>query len=135
MDFIYYDSSLSEKINDNWVRGVGSVTLHMNHMLNNPQWKEYERVVIVEGLTLDSLLEKHKVTSIDFLKIDVEGNEYPILENYSWNVKPSMIKIETKLWENREISFGISIFEPIWNMLIENGYIIWNEENDLYAIR
>ena len=118
-----------------WVRGVGSDNLDHNHMVANPQWEEYERIITIDCLTLDSLLEKHKVSDVDFMKVDAEGSEYSIFSNYSWNVKPTMIKMEMSHWENLELYYRGKVIEPMFSMLKENGYIIWKENNDLYAIR
>lgn len=36
--------------------------------------------VSVEGITLDSLLKKHTITSVDLLKVDIESAEFQMLE-------------------------------------------------------
>lgn len=136
--FIYYDKSLPASEDDghlNWVKGVGTDNLEHNHMISNPQWKEYERVITIDCLTLDSLLEKHKISAVDFMKVDVEGNEYSIFSNYSWNIKPTMIKMETNHWEDKGVYYRENIKELMFDMLKKNGYIIWEENYDLYAIR
>lgn len=42
--------------------------------------KDITKKIIVKSLTLESLFKKHNVTEIDYLKIDVEGAEYIVLE-------------------------------------------------------
>lgn len=37
--------------------------------------------VEVEALTLETLVARHQLTRLDFIKIDVEGGEFPILES------------------------------------------------------
>jgi len=136
--FIYYDKSLPASEDGgqlDWVRGVGTDNLEYNHMMSNPHWKEYERVITIDCLTLDSLLEKHKISAVDFMKVDVEGSEYPIFSNYSWNIKPTMIKMEMSHWEDRGVYYQENIKELMFDMLKKNGYIIWEENHDLYAIR
>ena len=55
---------------------------------------------------LDSLFRKHNVHSVDFMKVDVEGTEIDIFRNYNWNVKPTMLKVETAHWKAREQLYG-----------------------------
>ena len=136
IEYIYYDSSLMEQGESlDWVRGVGSTDLDLNIMNANPQWKEYESVVTVKCLTLDSLLDKYEVNNIDFMKIDVEGAERDVLHNYSWRVKPIFLKIETKHWDSYYNFYKIDVRSEIDIMLRKNNYLTWYEENDLYAIR
>ena len=133
--YIYYDKSLYKYNETNtWAGGVGTTNREMNHMIANPHLKEYERVVEVECLTLDLLLEKHNVTNIDFMKVDVEGSENVIFESYSWEVKPSMIKLESRHWSDFGEYYGFDYKGLMFNMLREHGYLIWEEENDTYAI-
>tara|TARA_B100001123_G_C15335518_1_gene1032701 strand:+ start:4083 stop:4661 length:579 start_codon:yes stop_codon:yes gene_type:complete len=134
-EFYYYDPLLSEKINKQWVRGIGSYNNEINGFVPNPQWKDFERKTIVKTMTLDSLIKKYSITQIDFLKIDVEGCELPIVLNYSWDVLPKVIKMETTHWESTENYYNGEIKQPILYLLEKNGYIIWEEEYDLYAIR
>ena len=133
--FVYYDPSLADYIGDDWVKGVGTTSLDINHFFSNPQWKSYERRIVVNSLTLDSLFNKHNVCSVDFMKVDVEGSEFDIFKNYSWNLKPTMLKVETRHWEGKEQYHNISIEIPMLEMLKSNGYVVWKESSDLYAIR
>ena len=78
-------------------------------------------------MTLDALIDKHNVKSIDFLKIDIEGMEYVILDTYSWKVKPNLIKVEIIHWRKR-------ILEHIQTKLAALGYLVYKEESDWYCI-
>jgi FkbM family methyltransferase len=68
----------------------------------------------VESITLDSLLEEHNITKIDFFSLDIENLEYSILKNYSFKIKPKYILVET--W-NRDFYQSL-----IRNLLVEKGY-------------
>lgn len=131
VEFIYYDAkSLIERYGESekWVRGVGTTNLNKNHMNSNPQWKEYVLRKRVNCLTLDSLLEKYEVSSVDFMKVDIEGSECNIFNSYSWKVVPSVLKLESRHWSESDI-FTMN------TMLEENGYLTWKESNDWYSVR
>tara|TARA_Y100001951_G_C11262717_1_gene253533 strand:+ start:410 stop:970 length:561 start_codon:yes stop_codon:yes gene_type:complete len=121
----YYDPEWAK----GWVRGVGSLDQHMNTFNSNPQWAEHERVSYLVSITLDDLIEKHDVKRIDMLKIDTEGTEWDILENYSWKIKPKFIKFEYEHWVNRDIDVQIHI-----DMLQKMGYKCTRDEHDVVAV-
>ena len=132
--FWYYDPSLADATGEHWIKGVGNTSVDINHFHSNPQWKAYERRIMVNSLTLDSLFRKYNVNSVDFMKIDVEGEEIGIFKNYSWDVKPSMMKIETAHWDARGQHRGIHLEGQFLSVLKSKGYIVWFEKKDLYAI-
>jgi FkbM family methyltransferase len=66
---------------------------------------------------LDTILEKHKISNIDILSIDVEGNEIDVLKGFSISkYRPSYIVIEyiNQFTKNRE--------KEINDVLTEQGY-------------
>lgn len=51
--------------------------------------------VEVPKITLDQLMEKHQLTSIDFLKIDIEGSEFDLFRGYpQWLTRVKRITME-----------------------------------------
>ena len=91
IDLQYYDPKWAK----GWTRGVGSFS-KVNHFNWNPQWNEHVVKETIECMTLNELIKKYKVQKIDFLKIDTEGTEYQILNNYNWQIMPSILKVEHK---------------------------------------
>ena len=67
---------------------------------------------------------------VDRKEKDTEGTEYQILNNYNWQIMPSILKVEHKHWgshgedKNKYITF-----------LKDKNYIVYEEENDLYCIQ
>jgi len=122
-----------------WQRGVGYVTRNENGFMplvseasspSNHYWdNKFNNITKdkVPCMTLDALIDKHNVKSIDFLKIDIEGMEYVILDTYSWKVKPNLIKVEIIHWRKR-------ILEHIQTKLAALGYLVYKEESDWYCI-
>ena len=121
----YYDPEWAE----GWIRGVGSLDMNMNTFNANPEWKEHERVQYLHTMTLDELIKKHNVKSIDKLKIDTEGTEYQILDSYSWKIKPKFMQIEYQHWVSR----GVSV-EKYIKMLESMGYKCKKDKNDFVAV-
>ena len=115
---------------EQWQRGISHVHVegdHSNIASNLVQRnKNIGDVTTIEVpcMTLDSLLNSFKITSVDLLQIDVEGHELVVLENYSWKVKPSMLKIEHKFIDDSRLT----------KMLDNLGYKWWLEREDLYGI-
>ncbi len=123
------DTSTGSRVDGLWRRGISSVTAD-NHkgerifdLYDNSNW--IDSVFEVPCITLDTLIEKHKVQHIDYLKIDTEGHELNILDSYSWNLKPDFIKLEHAHIDD------IYVCE----LLKSKGYITYTEQNDIYALR
>ena len=115
-----------------WRRGISSVISenHKGERLFDLEGNKnfIEKTYEVPTLTLDSLLRKYKQIGfehIDYLKIDTEGHEMNILESYSWNVKPTFIKIEHAHIDD--------VYAK--NFLERLGYIVYVEHSDMYGIR
>lgn len=68
----------------------------------------------VETISLNELLNKNNIQSLDYLSIDTEGSEYEIISNYDFNkLKPKIITIEHNYTSTRE---------KIRFLLLKNGY-------------
>ena len=121
-DIQYYDLDWA----DDWKRGVGN-TSDVNNFNANPQFKEHVKKARVNVMTLDALIDKYDVKHIDYLKIDIEGLEYKILESYSWRILPKKIKCEHIHWNDRPM------LEDPYKMLEEMGYKITMLPEDFIA--
>lgn len=113
---------------EQWATGASHVIddNHIGWKLLDHHSNRHLRVdeIEVECFTLDSFLDKYKIDHIDFCKIDVEGHELNILTNYSWRVKPAVIKCEHKHLPGGSLA----------NLLEPQGYTIFPESEDIYAI-
>jgi len=127
-----YDGEIDFHVSngDGWAKGISSVAssnhkgakmFEIENGLNKKFLKETRRL---QCITLDTLIEDAKFTEIDLLKIDAEGHETNIIEAYSWKVKPTMIKLEHAHIDDINMK----------RILEEQGYIVWTEQNDMYAI-
>jgi FkbM family methyltransferase len=116
-------------IENSWQRGISSVVSdhHLGERLFD--YDENKNLIAetieVPCLTLDDLIHKHKVESIDYLKIDAEGHEMNIIDAYSWGIKPTIIKLEHMHIDDIYMA----------NLLQEQGYLVYTEERDIYAIK
>ena len=117
---------------EGWRKGVGSLDLKFNIFNANNHIPEYKENTIereVPVITLDYLINKHNVTRIDALKIDIEGLEYKILDQYSWKIKPKTIVVEYVHWHNHDIEVGTYI--KMFNLM---GYECSMDEENLTGV-
>tara|TARA_Y100000114_G_scaffold145033_1_gene154245 strand:- start:241 stop:828 length:588 start_codon:yes stop_codon:yes gene_type:complete len=122
------DTSSGSRTLGCWRRGISSV-IQENHkgerLFDLGDNQEFiAETYKVPCLTLDSLIKKHKVKNIDYLKIDVEGHEMNILDAYSWSIKPSIIKMEHAHIDD---IYAKTLLETL-------GYIVYVEHSDMYAL-
>lgn len=111
-----------------WAEGASHI-IDDNHLGNRLlDWDVNQRLrygeIEVQCYTLDDFLDLNHIGSVDFCKIDVEGHEINILGGYSWKVKPHMIKCEHKHVDDNRLQ----------QILISQGYTVFFEREDLYAI-
>ena len=101
------------------------------------------KTIQVQTMTLDSLIQKHRVERIDFLKVDAEGNDVEILLNYSFVIKPSVIKFEHIHYSGKEYDASSAGFDQVGmtkkyndlnQRLTKMGYLVWEEKNDVYCM-
>lgn len=119
----FYVSSGSD-----WVRGISHVA-SLNHkgeklLELDSNRKFLNRKDTLQCITLDTLIDENKIDHIDFLKIDTEGHETNIIESYSWKVKPTLIKLEHSHIDDINMK----------KMLESQGYLVYTESRDIYAI-
>tara|TARA_Y100000034_G_C6754141_1_gene335450 strand:- start:27 stop:707 length:681 start_codon:yes stop_codon:yes gene_type:complete len=146
-EFKYYDPDFLEKSDpvqlneqmkiekDHAFRGISTADLSCNAFNTLYRHKEHERIIEVDCITLDTLLNKYMVDRIDYLKVDAENKDYAILENYSWRIKPTLIKVESLHWDVLSRNLKFDVEDKVKELLSGMGYIVYAEKQDLYAIR
>ena len=111
-----------------WARGISHVVSdnHKGARLSDfpKNVNNFGKVVTLQGITLDRLIDLCQLQSIDFLKIDTEGHELNVLDGFSFSVRPRFIKIEHRLTDDIKIM----------SRLQSENYLAWTEENDIYAV-
>lgn len=111
---------------DGWSKGISHAVQQSGEKLFEYDANQFllDRIEKVPCFSLDSYLSNNMIFDLDYLKIDVEGHELDIIETYSWRVKPTFIKLEhCHIDETRMRS-----------LLKEQGYIVYTERADLYAV-
>ena len=110
----------------NWLSGCSHVISdnHMGYKLSSHPDREgdFEEKITVPCVTLSYVMSF--VNHVDFLKIDTEGHELNIIMDYSFILKPRFIKIEHKHVDDT----------LIYSKLEKNGYLVWTEKDDIYAL-
>ena len=81
-----------------WLKGCSHIISdnHIGYKLSThpDRIDDFKEKITVNSMTLDDLL--YDIKEVDFLKVDAEGHELNIFLNYSFNVKPKIIKVEHK---------------------------------------
>jgi len=98
---------------------------HSLFKLNNANTEKIQ----VEISTLENVMEKEKLSKIDFLKLDCEGAEYDILKSIN---KKTADKIKYIAMETHEGRYSEENYYDIPTYLNEIGYEVMTEANGKY---
>jgi len=113
----------------NWFEGCASFDkeVALKFADHYPKARENLLTLQVPGLTLKSLLSKHQFQEVDYLQVDVEGFDYEVIKMVDFeNGKPAIIRFE-------KLHLTSDDLERCFDLLIENGYKIAIEEQDILA--
>ena len=90
--------------------------INQQNSLNNINKNKIE----IESYKLDTLLEKYNIEKIDYLNIDVEGNEFNVISDFSFSkYQPKLISIEDNFYDIKE-----TINSNIHDLLVKSGYFL-----------
>ena len=121
------DFYVSRSDGEEWVKGVSHAVIQKGTKLleltNNR--KLISRKMTVPCYTLQSFCKMKDIQYIDYLKVDTEGHETDIFESYDWSVKPTFIKLEHWHIDDKRMK----------RLLEKEGYIVYTEGRDIYAVR
>lgn len=73
--------------------------------------------------TIDSILDEHQFTNIDFMSIDIEGMELPALQGFSFHrFKPKVVLIEDHFYDLRKHKL---MLENLYKLVNRTGCNNW----------
>ena len=117
---------VSRSDQEEWVRGISHAVnqrgAKLLELTNNR--KLVSRKMTVPCYTLQSFCKMKDIQYIDYLKVDTEGHETDIFESYDWSVKPTFIKLEHWHIDDKRMK----------RLLEKEGYIVYTEGRDIYAV-
>jgi len=123
-----YDGELEMWVSEgeDWVRGIShAVTQQGQKLLELEANLQFRKEKIkVPCFTLDTYIKLNMINHIDYMKVDVEGHEIEVFENYSWKIKPNFIKLEHSHIDTQKMQ----------SILEKQGYVISVETYDMYAV-
>jgi FkbM family methyltransferase len=111
--------------------------------LHDEIYQYNKKRIEVKTMTLDSLIEKHSIKEIDLLKVDTEGHDVEILMNYSFVVKPRVLKFEHIHVSGIENDYSLVGLDQVgmtkkYHNLLERlkqmGYYVWIEQENVYCV-
>lgn len=78
---------------------------------------------VVPCFTLDSLIEKHSMSSVDVLQIDTEGHDFSVLKTINLSaISPSIIQFEHGHLAPREITDAVDYLSSSGYRVLYGGY-------------
>lgn len=113
-----------------WMKGISHISSknyynNTSGLVHRTRSNTYpQETVKVKCITLDTLIAEQDITSIDMLQLDVEGHELVVLRNYSWAIKPKVMRIEHTYIDD------VALVE----LLTKQGYHCFLETEDVYAV-
>lgn len=78
--------------------------------------------VDVEMIRMDDFIQKHKIQNIDFLKIDVEGVNYEVLEGFGSEL--TKVKVIQTEGEYKQYWEGQKLYSDMDKLLTKNGFLL-----------
>jgi len=130
--------ALSDKV------GEANLYFYHNRAAKNTLSKEFgadsKTIKNIKTDTLTNFLNQNNLSDkkIDFMSIDVEGNELKVLEGLDFKtIKPSVILVEFRIPNVKEFyqkNITDVISSPIYNFLISQNYklINWNHDDLMF---
>ncbi len=71
-----------------------------NSLISNDQKKQIK----IKAYKLETLLINLNITNVDFLNIDVEGNDFKVISNFNFSkFRPKLISIEQNIYNSEEL--------------------------------
>ena len=71
-----------------------------NSLISNGQKKQIK----INAYKLETLLNNLNITNVDFLNIDVEGNDFKVISNFNFSkFRPKLISIEQNIYNFEEL--------------------------------
>ena len=71
-----------------------------NSLISNNQKKQIK----IKAYKLETLLNNLNITNVDFLNIDVEGNDFKVISNFNFSkFRPKLISIEQNIYNSEEL--------------------------------
>ena len=71
-----------------------------NSLISNGQKKQIK----IKAYKLETLLNNLNVTNVDYLNIDVEGNDFKVISNFNFSkFRPKLISIEQNIYNSEEL--------------------------------
>jgi FkbM family methyltransferase len=74
--------------------------------------------------TIDNIIQEYKITSIDFMKMDVEGHELDVLKGANKSLEEKIIKALSFEFGSGNIN-SRTYFHDFWDLLTPIGYSIY----------
>lgn len=90
--------------------------------------EKYGKIISVNGITLNTLFNKHGITNCDIFLCDAEGHDYVIFKQIDFKeIRPLFLRLE-------HINLTVSEQDEIIKTLNDNNYVVEISDQDIDAV-
>jgi FkbM family methyltransferase len=108
-----------------WITQLGSI--NKEHVKNHGYEVDLNELKTTP-ITLNQIIEKYKIDSIEILHIDTEGHDYDILMSFDFKIQPKYIQFEHLHMDG--YSTTGKKYEQLLHHIISKGYEIFKKNSD-----
>lgn len=120
-----------EKVNTEcpyWADGISTINPEKSIIYQNDILKSNTVAERIETITVKTLVEKYKISSIDILQIDAEGYDtFIFYELWNYGFRPKIIRIEIVYMKSEDLN-------NILELLKNSNYTTQYDSQDLTAV-
>ncbi len=114
---------------EEWLKGCASMDwLHLQKHLPVGCGK-YISSAVIQMMSVETLLLKHKIDKVDLLHIDTEGHDYKILRQFDLRA----LSTSVVLCEKKHLSYEDAL--AMKKLLFDAGFVIYEDETDYLGVR
>ena len=90
---LHTEGTVVELFYDAEQRSNRGASIYKNPTVQHHEKALHKDSIYVAGFTLEMLISQLNLEAIDILRFNIEGSEFPVLENYEFRIRPRIIMV------------------------------------------